>query len=291
MRGIALSNRRLGALGRQLFVLLCVLVALPVWAARNAVVTVEQAIIWADAQRSAPIGYARRGKVIRVGERELERGSVVSLMVSGRIGYVSVSDIAYDDDRKKAVEPEETKASRFHLAAKQRYRDELSAGYRLFRSVELEDSERGRPEKTWNFQGAFLKGEVRTKNERLNVAVAFDYLFAESQNEAFRMLTVGLGASWALINHREFKVRFEAMGLLVPWAQYEAQPLFTLNGRGLGARGQISAVSFLNETWGIEGQAGLEAIKVYGIARPSPFPSFEPFFIGTRFSLGAVARF
>jgi hypothetical protein len=77
------------------------------WAARDALVIKDRAIIWADAQRSAPLGYARRGRTLRVGEKEREKGQVVSVIVSGKVAYISMEDILIDEDRKK-VETEES---------------------------------------------------------------------------------------------------------------------------------------------------------------------------------------
>jgi hypothetical protein len=119
----------------------------------------------------------------------------------------------------------------------------------------------------------------------------FEYLFAEAQDETFRIFDLGMGLSWALINARNFKIKADAWGLVVPWAQYEAAPLFTLNGYGLGAMAQLSAIYFLSETWGFELAGGVQAVKLFGIKRPSPFQEFNPMFTGQRISIGLTGRF
>ena len=204
---------------------------LTLWAARDAVVIKERAVIWADAQRSAPLGYARRGRTLRVGDKEREKGQVVSVIVSGKVAYISVEDISIDEDRKK-IDIEEVTLTRFQEATKPRYRDQVVFSVVKFNATESADTTAGRLEKEWNFQGGQLRGEIRTTSERLNVGFLFEYLFGEAQQEAFRIFELGMGVSWAMVNTRNFKIRAEAWGLLVPWAQYEAAPLFTLNGYG-----------------------------------------------------------
>ncbi|MFP5490807.1 MAG: hypothetical protein ACLGG0_04860 [Bacteriovoracia bacterium] len=263
---------------------------LSLWAARDAVVIKERAVIWADAQRSAPLGYARRGRTLRVGDKEREKGQVVSVIVSGKVAYISVEDISIDEDRKK-IDIEEVTLTRFQEATKPRYRDQMVFAVVKFNATESADTAAGRLEKEWNFQGGQLKGEIRTTSERLNVGFMFEYLYGESQQEAFRIFELGMGVSWAMVNTRNFKIRAEAMGLLVPWAQYEAAPLFTLNGYGLGAIGQLSANYYFNETWGLEVAGGIQAVKLFGIKRPSPFQEFSPMFMGPRLSIGLTGRF
>lgn len=260
------------------------------FAARNATVTKERAIIWADAQRSAPIGYARQGKVLRVGEKEREKGQVLPVIVSGRIGYISVDDIVIDEDRKADTD-EDRQLTRFQKATKQRYRDYAMGSLVFYSATESANTAAGRPQKQWVFSGGQLKGEVRTTNDRLNVNFLFEYLYGVSENEAFRMFELGAGVSYAVWNRRDFKIRLEAAGLFVPWAQYESAPFFTLNGYGAGAYAQASAIYFFSETWGVEVAGGFHAMKLMGIDRPSPFKDFSPLFIGQRFQLGLSGRF
>lgn len=283
-------TKGLGSLLPYFLGILVLFTALDSHAARDAVVIKERAIIWADAQRSAPLGYARRGRTLRVGDKEREKGQVVSVIVSGKVAYISVEDIAIDEDRKK-IDIEEVTLTRFQEATKPRYRDQVVFSLVQFNATESADTAARRLEKEWNFQGGQLKGEIRTSNERLNVGFMFEYLFGESQDEVFRIFELGMGASWALVNSRNFKIRAEAWGLLVPWAQYEAAPLFTLNGYGLGAMGQLSANFFLSETWGLEVAGGIQAVKLFGIKRPSPFQEFNPMFMGPRLSIGLTGRF
>ena len=264
------------------------------WAARTAVVTSDKAVIWADTQRSAPLGYARRGKVLRVGDKDLSKGQVVSVILSGKVAYISIEDISIEDQMKKK-DFESQEGSRFKEVIRTRYNQYIVASGVMFSAAESKNSSAERPGDTWSFIGGQLKGVVQKEDAHVGVAFLFEYLYADNkianQDESFRMFTFGGGPSIPLINGRRLQFKLEGMFLMTPWAQYEAQPLFTLNGYGAGALGQASMLFYPWENVGFEITAGAKALKVFGIRRPSPFKEFDPMFIGTHFSTGLSYRF
>ncbi len=48
---------------------------------------------------STPIGFIRRGKRIRVGEVPKKRGTLLPIIVSGRIGYIPIKHLSFDSSR------------------------------------------------------------------------------------------------------------------------------------------------------------------------------------------------
>lgn len=65
----------------------------PAFGAEIAYVVSEKAVIYSDMELTIPIGYARRGKKIKVGEVARKHGTVLPTVVSGRIAYVKRDDI------------------------------------------------------------------------------------------------------------------------------------------------------------------------------------------------------
>lgn len=262
-------------------------------AARNAVVTSEKAVIWADAQRSAPLGYARRGKILRVGEKERSKGQVVTVIVSGKLAYISVDDVAFEDTAK--AEEVDKEATRFKESTEQTFYQHVSFSAVQFSARESKNAKASRPGDDWSFQGGQLKGVIQKADSRVGWLFLFDYLYAENtienQDETLRIFEMGLGPSFALINFRRLILKIEALVLLVPWAQYEAPPLFTLNGYGGGGLGQGTLLFYPWENLGIEVSAGVKAVKIFKIKRPSPFKEFDPLFVGGQVSAGLVLRF
>jgi hypothetical protein len=270
--------------------------ALPVWAARDAVVISEKAIIWADAQRSAPLGYARRGKVLRVGDKERSKGQVITVIVSGKLAYISSEDVALDDDVKaKEVDRETT---RFKEATKALFSKTVHFSAAQFTALESKDTKADRPGDTWNFQGGQLKGVAQKADSLIGVAFLFDYLYGqqtiEGQDETFRIFDFGIGPTLALLNFERLKLRLELLFVAVPWMQYEAPPLFILNGYGAGGAAQASLMFFPGENWGFELAGGVKAIKIFNIKRGQSndaFEDFAPLFVGAQLSAGLVVRF
>jgi hypothetical protein len=263
-------------------------------AARDAVVTSERAVIWADIQRTAPLGYARRGKVLRVGEKELSKGQVVGVIVSGKLAYVSIDDIALEDELNKE-EDRKLETTRFRDATETKYSQYISAYYLAVSAQESKNTGAARPGDDWSFQGGGMKGGVQRSDSRFGLAIMIDYIYAENtkpvQDETFRMFRMGMGPSFALLNFNRMFLRLETLFVLVPWAQYEAAPLFTLNGYGGGVIGQGTLLISPFGKWGLEVSAGLEALKLFNIRRPAPFKEFDPAFVGGRVSAGVAYRF
>src|SRR5687768_7328928 len=68
------------------------------WASQEAIVTADQAVIYADEQMKSPLGYVKRGKKIKVGEVARNRAQVYPIIVSGKIGYIRVLDVSTERD-------------------------------------------------------------------------------------------------------------------------------------------------------------------------------------------------
>lgn len=66
------------------------------WAAQDAIVKVEQAVIYSDTTMKSPIGFIRKGKRIRVGERALRKGVLLPIIVSRKLAYIKITDITFN---------------------------------------------------------------------------------------------------------------------------------------------------------------------------------------------------
>ncbi|WP_157868267.1 hypothetical protein [Halobacteriovorax marinus] len=66
----------------------------PIMAAQIAIVTVPKAVVYSDQKLTTPIGYIAYGKKIKVGEVEKKDGTILPVVVSGRIAYIQIKDLA-----------------------------------------------------------------------------------------------------------------------------------------------------------------------------------------------------
>ena len=82
--------------------ILLYLLAIQVFAAQIAIVNVPKAVIFSDQQLTTPIGYISYGKKIKVGEVEKRDGTILPVVVSGRIAYVQIKDLSVQDNLDSA---------------------------------------------------------------------------------------------------------------------------------------------------------------------------------------------
>jgi len=274
------------------------LTALPEFAraARDAWVTVPEAVVWGDVDRTAPLGYIRRGKKLRVGDANQQRGEVVPLAVSGRIAYVSVADLSFTEGHERVY-------TRFQDWDLYRLNQQVIFAGTGFNATESANKNADRAGDAWDFRGLTLKGLARTERQRMDIAVLLDFFTVDRNQsvevngvtlkraERFNVFQFGVGASFAVIDAHLMKLKLEVIGLLSPWAQYSSGKLFATNGFGVGALGQVTLVLFGGDHWGVEAAGGYQVMQLWDIEPPPPFASFDPRFTGVRASLGIVRRY
>lgn len=85
------------------------------WAAQVAIVKSSKAIVYAESSLATPIGYVTSGKKLLVGEVPQERGTVLPVVVAGKIAYVRLVDINVVEEKGFLVGNE--KKVREHVVA------------------------------------------------------------------------------------------------------------------------------------------------------------------------------
>ncbi|RLA65868.1 MAG: hypothetical protein DRQ88_04205 [Epsilonproteobacteria bacterium] len=71
------------------------------YAAQTAYVKTARAVVYADEELSSPLGYVRRGKKLRVGEVKRKQGAVLPVIISGRVAYIEVKNLALPESKSK----------------------------------------------------------------------------------------------------------------------------------------------------------------------------------------------
>lgn len=67
------------------------------WSGQTAYVKSRIAYIYSDQDLQSPIGFIRQGKKLTVGEISRKRGSLLPIVVSGRIAYIKRADLSLQD--------------------------------------------------------------------------------------------------------------------------------------------------------------------------------------------------
>ncbi|MBT7609426.1 MAG: hypothetical protein HN576_06705 [Bacteriovoracaceae bacterium] len=90
------------------------------YAVRYGLVVSKRAVVYSDKKLESPIGFIRAGKKIMIGETERRRGSIISTVVTGRIVWVKLSDIAIETEDYKSTD---RKVSKRFTISEEEFRD------------------------------------------------------------------------------------------------------------------------------------------------------------------------
>ncbi len=70
-----------------------ILLSSPVLALKKAMVKSERALIYADEELTAPLGFVKRGKEVTISENTTRSGKLYRIIVSGRIAFIQNKDL------------------------------------------------------------------------------------------------------------------------------------------------------------------------------------------------------
>lgn len=260
-----------------------------IWAAQTALVIVDRAVIYADEHMTSPIGYVKRGKKIKVGEKAKNLGQVYAIVVSKKVAYIKVNDLSTE---KEDADSERLVAERFQKATTRSYKSNTSVMLYMYNSTVELSKENGdlknKEAVTWT--GLSLKGGVEA-GKRWDIELIFNYMNAQEGEEVFRAVEAGGGFALRVFEKSRFMVRLTAQLLFVPFATYALADLFRVNGYGVSMGGGINGIYRLTDRWGIEAFGGIYYTKLMGFNPPADYESFDPVFVGSRIGLGANYQF
>lgn len=249
-------------------------------AAREAIVTAARAIIYSGTDLQAPIGYVSRGKKVKVGEVLKGKSGVYPIVVSNRIAYIRARDIDFDVDESQAM------ATRFYDIAKEDLSKSVSVGFTNYSTSTQSDTDAG----SFDWLGYQIKGEAINQNN-WGLQILTGGLWATKGEEQFRMIELGIGATYNLLQFGPFRTNLFGQLIGVPFANYSLGSKFRVNGGGFGFGGGVSASIDIAKRWGVEGSLGVYRTKLMGFDAPEGYEAPDPTFSGSRLVLGAYYRF
>lgn len=255
------------------------------WAAQDAMVIVDRAVIYSDREMTSPVGYVVRGKKLRVGEIARNKAQVYPIMVSGKVGYIRVLDVTTE---KESMDSERLVAERFQKSTRNPYKTYYALSYYSFNSQISQDKQNDLIEDGDNLQwhGLSLKGAVIMFTD-WEFQMLLNYMQTSMSDETYRAVEFGLGAGYRLINQRKFILRAEAQALVVPYARYEVKNRAEINSWGMTAGANINAHYLFDQHWGIEGFLGAYYTKMFKFdSDKAEFQDFAPSFVGNRIGFG-----
>ncbi|MFA7614872.1 MAG: hypothetical protein WCY48_11605 [Candidatus Caldatribacteriota bacterium] len=253
------------------------------WAAQEAIVVSDKAIIYSTLQMQAPIGYVSRGKKVTVGEVPRNNNRVYPIVVSGKIAYIKARDISFELDQNQGFT-----ATRFYELTKETYNTHYSLGFVNYSSQS--QSKASDVDESFNWYGYQLKGETYFKSG-WGANLFTTGMWATKGEEQYRSIELGFGVSYMLFELRKLKLNFFMQALGIPFANYARGTKFRVNGGGYGGGLGMSATYDVQTRWGVEGSFGIYHTRLMGFDTPENFESPEPKFSGARTVLSAYYRF
>lgn len=259
------------------------------WAVQDAVIIADRAPVYADRELKSPIGFIIRGKQVRVGEAIQGHTVIYPILVSGKIAYVRSRDLTTAGDREGHVP---TVAERFMESTELSQNTSYSLAFVSYGSTITLDKDNGgyRSKDAVNWMGAQIKGEVMFRR-RWEFEVLSGFYSTSADDEKFRMVDIGAGLGYRLINWGRFILKLDVQALVVPFAQYSKGSLFTVNGYGYTGGSGLNASWKFGVNWGLEGFGGFYYTKLTGFDAPKPYESISPTFVGSRIGVGLNYRY
>jgi len=267
------------------------------WAAQDAIVIAEKAIIYADKTMTSPVGYIQKGKRVTIGEVPRNKARIYPIIVSGKVAYIRVIDVSTE---MESLDTNRLVAERFIRAARPKVEGHYSASFFTFPSqVSLASS----PDEldnndpfVWN--GFQVKGMVKNRANRWDLGVVFGYAEGKENIETFRMIELGGEFSSRIYSGERFIFRWQNQLMGVPFATYSLGSAARVNGYGLSAGTGLNANWILGNKFGLEAYGGFYYTKLFGFDLPDPrnaqsnikYPDLRlsPSFVGTRLGVGVT---
>ncbi len=254
------------------------------WALQSAIVVSDKAIIYADNQMSAAVGFVQKGKKLQVGKEPQNKGQVFPIFVSGKIAYIRAIDIT---TQIEGVNSNNLIAQRFKKNTQDEHKQNYSLGLFNYSSqVSMKKNNSGIKDKdAVEWWGASLRGGAMF-SERWDLDIVLNFLNAKAEDEVFRSVEFGFGVAYHVIQTKKFSLKLMAQAFAVPFASYSLGTKFRVNGYGFTLGPGLRATYLLGKNWGLEGYGGFYYSKISGMDVPSPYNSISPVFMGTRLGLG-----
>jgi hypothetical protein len=259
------------------------------WAGQDAIVMVDKAVIFADEKMSAPVGYVRRGKKIKVGDVARFKAQVYPIIVSGRVAYIRVIDVSTE---KESVDSAVLVAERFQQTTKEEQQTNYSVSFFNHSSqVSLgKQNDRLKNNDSVDWYGVSIRGGAKI-SQKWDLDILLNILNGKAEREVFRTVEFGVGGALRVFEKSHFQLRALAQFLAVPFSTYAVGDDFRVNGYGFTTGGAISATYLLGKNFGVEGYGGFYYTKLSGFKSPAPYSEIAPSFIGTRIGAGINYQF
>lgn len=261
------------------------------YASKKGVVVVEKAIIYADRDMLAELGFLGRGKEVLVGEVKRARGQLVPIVIGGKIAYIKVRDIRTEDQ----VEDEKEISSRIRHQLDNLRPNwiELHTAYFTSTFTNGEAIVGEEESKLFNLSGFGVKAYKVGSTAYRTYRILMERLAGENADkEKFIMFNLDVDYIITLLNYSSLNFKIFLGINLVPHAQYGVDDLFIKNGYGGGGQGGAIVDLKFTDQWKVHLQTSYNYRTFTGFSLPEEVDKdFAPTFAGAAVSGGISYAF
>ena len=260
-----------------------------VFAAQWATVTAERAVIYADKEMSSSIGFIKKGKKLRVGEKTRRGGRLLPLIVRKKIVYIKVDDIS-TSSKETELELASQRMKDVQTKSDEKRVSLFYSGYAALMSIDAGDTFENQSYDgvLFYYNGFGVRGYISSAGSKKTWRVSLETSSTTSELNTFTFVTLTPELSYDLIKYDNYVFRGYAGVPLIPFAQNSYNSLFTVNGFGAGISVGAEMEFKLRKSIGLHVDAGYKFKKLFFNVPESPTTeakSFNPVFNGAAFSL------
>lgn len=263
-------------------IILLFLVSSTAFAAQWGKVTSDKAIIYADQQKMAPIGFIKKGKKVRVGEIVRNNGTILPIVVLGKIAYISIEDL----DLSYVQKILDTPAQRLVQKAQEKVQENRIALTYNGMATTL-DTTAGNESVLFN--GGGLRGYIIDLKKRRTWRMSLDFVTTKIND--FGLDISSLTAEYAknMIQTGPYDFHVYAGLSIIPYSQFSKTSEFKQNGYGLGGSAGLEMIFKFNETVGLHIDGNYQYNQLYfplhkDVQTYLGVDKFEPTLQGFKFS-------
>lgn len=252
-------------------------------AARWATVLADKAVIYSDIQMTSKIGYIKKGKKVRVGEKARNKGRLLPIIINKRVAYIKISDL----QTSTRLEFLKSASQRLKEQTKNDREDNRIAVYGLsvLSTVVFPESATAEKQITMLFLGAGIKGYKSDRASRDGFRAGIEYQVGTSGDHKITHWNLSGDYFYKFMKTEFSDIYLFGGGLFIPFAEYQLGDLFTLNGYGVGAQaGAELLFKYSDFALHLEGAYQYIMLKGFTIGGDNPdYPSkIEPSIHGVR---------
>lgn len=252
------------------------------FAAQWAKVTSDKAIIYADQEQLAPIGYIKKDKRVRVGEIVRNNGRVLPIVVSGKIAYIEVEDLDISYSHKILETPAQRLAKK---ATEKTFENRFALTYNGMAS----NFDTSQGEETVLFNGAGIRGYIINLKKRHTWRVGIDYITTSVKGYSLDIASLTTEYSKNIIQTGPYDFHLYGGLSLVPYSQFSRGTDFKENGYGGGISAGLEMIFKFNNVIALHVDGGYQYNKLFfqlneAVQNDLGITTFEPALHGFKFS-------